>query len=119
MAYNQLASDDALTLLLGAPTVQTLDISSNLFANIPDQVLSLANLERLDVSSNHIRVLRPDLGKLEHLTVLNWEGNPLKSAPRNVSMAELIDSLRSKMSLNEGEQGVGDLNVRDNKQGLC
>ncbi|KAI8141966.1 hypothetical protein BJV82DRAFT_670068 [Fennellomyces sp. T-0311] len=101
LAYNQLSQENAgLELVVDqAPAIQTLDLSSNLFSEIPDAVLNLEELQRLDVSSNHLRLLRPDLGKLQHLAVLSWEGNPLRSAPRNVSMAELIESLRSKMTL--------------------
>lgn len=105
LAYNQLSDDTSVMLLTSAPEIQTLDISSNLFSDIPSTVLELRELIRLDVSANHLRVLRPDLGKLEHLAVINWEGNPLRSVPRNVTMVELIESLRSKMTLEEEEKG--------------
>lgn len=101
LAYNQLSDDTSILLLNNAPEIQTLDISSNLFSDVPSTVLELHELIRLDVSANHLRVLRPDLGKLEHLAVINWEGNPLRSVPRNVTMVELIESLRSKMTLED------------------
>ncbi|KAI9278445.1 hypothetical protein BDA99DRAFT_531199 [Phascolomyces articulosus] len=108
LAMNHLsqASIGFVSLLKNTPHVQTLDISSNLFSEIPDAVIhDLSQLQRLDVSANHLRQLRNDLGQLKHLQVLSWEGNPLRSAPRNVSMAELIESLRSKMVLDQQEQG--------------
>ncbi|KAI9497681.1 hypothetical protein BDB00DRAFT_586569 [Zychaea mexicana] len=118
LAYNQLSQDaNGLEQVMAkAPSVQTLDLSSNLFSEIPDVVLTLQGLRRLDVSANHLRMLRPDLGKLEHLAVLSWEGNPLRSAPRNVSMAELIESLRSKLVLAEDQEkeGVPAANPGDN-----
>ncbi|KAI7880781.1 L domain-like protein, partial [Lichtheimia hyalospora FSU 10163] len=101
LAYNQLSDDTSILLLNHAPEIQTLDISSNIFSDIPSTVYELRELIRLDVSANHLRVLCPDLGKLEHLAVINWEGNPLRSVPRNVTMVELIESLRSKMTLED------------------
>lgn len=117
LAYNQLSDDTSISLLNSAPEIQTLDISSNLFADIPSTVLELRELIRLDVSANHLRVLRPDLGKLEHLAVINWEGNPLRSVPRNVTMVELIESLRSKMTLEEekGNEAANDDDATTNK----
>ncbi|ORZ01519.1 hypothetical protein BCR43DRAFT_434119 [Syncephalastrum racemosum] len=104
LAHNELTDDPASLLILhGCPELQTLDISSNLFSEVPDAVLTLTGLQRLDVSACHLRGLRSDLGKLEHLAVLKYEGNPLRSAPRNVTMAELIESLRVKMNLEEEE----------------
>lgn len=104
LAHNELTDEPASVLILNAcPELQTLDISSNLFSDVPDAVLTLTGLQRLDVSACHLRGLRSDLGKLEHLAVLKYEGNPLRSAPRNVTMAELIESLRVKMNLEEEE----------------
>ncbi|KAI7854759.1 hypothetical protein BDC45DRAFT_508031 [Circinella umbellata] len=106
ISMNQLSQESIglSRLLLETPSVQTLDLSSNLFSEIPDAVLTLEYLKRLDVSANHLRYLRNDLGKLEHLMVLTWEGNPLRSAPRNISMPELIESLRVKMVSDQEEK---------------
>ncbi|KAI9313184.1 hypothetical protein BX666DRAFT_1980456 [Dichotomocladium elegans] len=109
MAYNQLSEQTNFDVLKSAPSIQTLDISSNLFADIPETVLELHELVRLDVSSNHLRTLRPDIAKLEHLAVINWEGNPLRSIPRNMTMVELIQSLREKLVLEvEGKEKKAD-----------
>ncbi|ORZ22200.1 hypothetical protein BCR42DRAFT_433534 [Absidia repens] len=72
----------------------TLDVGSNQWTEIPNAVLDLTQLQRLDIGGNQLRGLPSDLGRLPNLIALTWQGNPLRSVPRNISMMELIESLR-------------------------
>ncbi|CAO3627160.1 unnamed protein product [Cunninghamella blakesleeana] len=94
--------------------LQTLDVSSNQWSIIPNSVTSsLEKLQRLDVRGNQLKQLPSSLGKLPNLTVLLYEGNPLKSAPRNVPMAKLIESLRAaSLRSNGNDEDEDDINER-------
>ncbi|KAI8072943.1 hypothetical protein BC940DRAFT_330386 [Gongronella butleri] len=94
-------------VLAHCPELLTLDVASNQWTSIPDAVMALQSLQRLDIGANHLTGLRSDFGKLSELKVLTWEGNPLRSVPRGVSMAQLIDSL----SIQPGVQEENEENV--------
>ncbi|KAG2183319.1 hypothetical protein INT43_006324 [Umbelopsis isabellina] len=76
-----------------APNLRVLDISSNSFAIIPDTVLQLEHLNRLDFGSNQLRSLPAKLGLMPNLQVIVWQGNPLLHPPRNMSGS--LDVLKS------------------------
>lgn len=73
----------------------TLDVGSNQWTEIPPIIFDLTQLQRLDIGGNQLRGLPSDLGLLPNLITLTWQGNPFRSVPRNISMTELIESLRA------------------------
>ncbi|XWS11065.1 hypothetical protein CRYUN_Cryun38cG0051600 [Craigia yunnanensis] len=59
--------------------VQMLDLSQNSLQSIPEGLKSLTSLTELDLSDNNISALPPELGLLEpRLQVLRLDGNPLR-----------------------------------------
>jgi Leucine-rich repeat (LRR) protein len=75
--------------------IVTLDVGSNQWTEIPTIIFDLTQLQRLDIGGNQLRGLSSDLGLLPNLITLTWQGNPFRSVPRNISMTELIESLRA------------------------
>ena len=85
-------------LLHTTPELEILDISENLFEELPDGLIAIKQLKRLDLGNNALRELAPELGMMTSLDVLSWEGNPLRSAPRgSKSTVALLQSLRDRL----------------------
>ena len=57
------------------------DLSQNLFTKIPEGILSLTNLKRLNLGSNEIDEVSPDIEKWAHLETLILSRNKIKSLP--------------------------------------
>lgn len=112
--------DDGLTGLSGAPSIQTLDISSNQLQNIPTLVTDLTHLQRLDVRGNQLHALPYELGKLEYLKTIHCEGNPMRSFS-SMSQTQLIESLKSsycQQQQEEHEQSIApDANLESEQDG--
>ncbi|ORX49156.1 L domain-like protein [Hesseltinella vesiculosa] len=102
-------SKSGYQLFENCPLLVTLDVSSNKWTRVPDSIMTLQSLERLDVGANQLLRLHPELGLLPELKVLSWEGNPLRSAPRGTSMIQLLTSLRISY-----ENGNADQDDEDN-----
>ncbi|KAF7731379.1 hypothetical protein EC973_000187 [Apophysomyces ossiformis] len=103
LSHNKLAKSK-LTELKACPELQTLDISWNGFEDLPDAILSLQQLQRLDIGSNHLKYIRADLCQLPNLSVINWEGNTLRSISKTTTTAALLEMLRQNLTLEEKEQ---------------
>ncbi|XP_057815085.1 plant intracellular Ras-group-related LRR protein 7 [Cryptomeria japonica] len=97
--------------------VRTLDMTHNKLVEIPLEIGSLANLQRLIVSENLLERLPITLGKLQSLKVLALDDNRLTTLPDElgllvrlerlsvssnslISLPETIGSLRNLMQLN-------------------
>ncbi|KAG2187255.1 hypothetical protein INT44_004940 [Umbelopsis vinacea] len=94
-----------------AVNLSIIDISSNVFEDIPSSILQLQNLKRLDFSNNQLKSIPAGLGAMPNLQVISWEGNPLRSAPRNMSGSmEVLKSLRD--SLKAGGDSVLETNTK-------
>ncbi|KAI8376468.1 uncharacterized protein BYT42DRAFT_574721 [Radiomyces spectabilis] len=94
LSHNRLSSVSP-GVLASAPKLQTLALAWNTLAEIPDSILQLEQLKRLDVSNNEIRSLSPDLSNLSQLMTFNYEGNPIRTLPKNMTMTELMEYLQS------------------------
>jgi Leucine-rich repeat (LRR) protein len=80
---------------VAAVNLTIIDISNNVFDDIPSSIFQLEHLKRLDFSSNQLKSLPPRLGTMTNLQVISWEGNPLRSPPRNMSGSlDVLKSLR-------------------------
>lgn len=87
--------------------VQTLDLSQNQLEQVPEWVLGLQDLHRLDVSNNQLSVLPPALGLLP-LHSLCWEGNRVKGVPRSGGTAAILKWLQGKLPSVEKEKDKPD-----------
>jgi Leucine-rich repeat (LRR) protein len=110
--------DDATTttdysFLQHCENIATLDVGSNQWTEIPTIIFGLTQLQRLDIGGNQLRGLPSDLGLLPNLITLTWQGNPFRSVPRNISMTELIESLRAaKVSQQENAPSATETTVK-------
>lgn len=64
--------------------LKILNISHNLFHNLPDDIYLLKNLNELYVSNNKLKKLCENICLLENLRVLDVSNNYLKSLPENI-----------------------------------
>lgn len=91
---------------VAAANLSIIDISSNVFEDIPNSIFQLQNLKRLDFSSNQLKSLPAGLGAMPNLQVISWEGNPLRSPPRNMSGSmDVLKSLRDSLKTG-GTDGI-------------
>ncbi|KAK2496049.1 hypothetical protein MC885_000929 [Smutsia gigantea] len=80
-------------------SILVLDLRDNKLKSVPDEIMLLQSLERLDLSNNDISSLPYSLGKL-HLKFLALEGNPLRTIRReiiNKGTQEVLKYLQSKI----------------------
>ncbi|XP_055497878.1 leucine-rich repeat-containing protein 40 [Leucoraja erinacea] len=93
--------------------ISVLELRDNKLKSLPDEVLLLQGLERLDLTNNDICNLPYKLGNLPKLKSLLLEGNPLRSIRRDIingGTQELLKYLRSRMEEQadgEGDSGPG------------
>ncbi|XP_062960949.1 leucine-rich repeat-containing protein 40 isoform X3 [Cynocephalus volans] len=84
-------------------SILVLDLRDNKLKSVPDEIILLQSLERLDLSNNDISSLPYSLGNL-HLKFLALEGNPLRTIRREVinkGTQEVLKYLRSKIKDDE------------------
>ncbi|CAB5391138.1 uncharacterized protein OCT59_006207 [Rhizophagus irregularis] len=85
-------------LLHTTPNLEILDMGDNKFSEIPEGLVALKHLKRLDLGNNSLKLLPAELGLLS-LDVLVWEGNPLKNVSKGLkSTAALLKSLKDKVT---------------------
>ncbi|XP_037595677.1 leucine-rich repeat-containing protein 40 isoform X4 [Cebus imitator] len=80
-------------------SILVLDLRDNKLKSVPDEIILLHSLERLDLSNNDISSLPYSLGNLR-LKFLALEGNPLRTIRReiiNKGTQEVLKYLRSKI----------------------
>ncbi|XP_008059162.1 leucine-rich repeat-containing protein 40 isoform X3 [Carlito syrichta] len=80
-------------------SILVLDLRDNKLKSVPDEIVLLQSLERLDLSNNDISSLPYSLGNLP-LKFLALEGNPLRTIRReiiNKGTQEVLKYLRSKI----------------------
>ncbi|KAK7424677.1 hypothetical protein QQX98_000253 [Neonectria punicea] len=56
----------------------TLTVDENSISSIPNSFLSLEKLRHADFSSNDIRVVPPEISRMENLSMIRLSGNPLR-----------------------------------------
>jgi Leucine-rich repeat (LRR) protein len=77
--------------------LRSLDAGDNAIAEVPDFVLCMEHLTRLDLTNNNISKLPPRLGFMSYLRALLLDGNPLRVPRRAVverGTAHLLEYLR-------------------------
>lgn len=92
----QLTSKDVENIV----NVRTLDLRDNKITKIPDDIITLQLLERLDVTNNDLSTLPYSLGVLPHLKAVQLEGNPMKTIRRDIiarGTVGLLKYLRSRL----------------------
>ncbi|XP_048457834.1 leucine-rich repeat-containing protein 40 isoform X2 [Rhincodon typus] len=86
--------------------VTVLELRDNKLKSLPDEILMLQDLERLDLTNNDISSLPYGLGNLPKLMSLLLEGNPLRSIRRDIinrGTQELLKYLRSRIQETTGQ----------------
>jgi Leucine-rich repeat (LRR) protein len=79
-----------------------LDLRDNKIKDVPPQIASLKQLQRLDLTNNDISSLPALLGTVTTLKSLILDGNPLKSIRRDIITAgtvALLKFLRSRIEV--------------------
>ena len=98
LAVNKLSN---LPNTIVAPSIRTLNISSNKFRFVPLCICSFTSLQYLDLSENvDIRSLPVEMGRLSNLTKLGLQGlKYLRDPPRNVQRdaRDCVHYLNSKL----------------------
>lgn len=76
----------------------TLNASENSIAVIPDGFAKLGNLKHADFTSNDIRAIPPEIGRMDSLAMLRISGNPLRDKKfTSMTTEELKDSLSARL----------------------
>ncbi|TPX45874.1 hypothetical protein SeLEV6574_g03584 [Synchytrium endobioticum] len=98
ISYNPCKS--IISVLGHSPKLSTLEMRDCAFDALPDDVVKLGDLTRLDISNNSISQLPPSLGKLVKLNVLSLTGNPIRlGIPASSGTVKILRFLRDKIAV--------------------
>ncbi|KAJ1327119.1 hypothetical protein BSLG_010466 [Batrachochytrium salamandrivorans] len=100
LSFNQITSI-AAGVFSNLVELQILDLRDNALSEVPIDVLQLAQLKRLDLTNNSIRLLQPQLGLLKNLSMLLVSGNPIRGLPATESTAKLLMYLQTRIPAQE------------------
>ncbi|KAK8054100.1 hypothetical protein PG996_013401 [Apiospora saccharicola] len=76
----------------------TLNADENSIAAIPDGFTKLENLKHVDFTSNDIRVIPPEIARMDSLGMLRLSGNPLREKKfTSLTTEELKSTLHSRL----------------------
>ena len=84
LGFNQIKEVSVEDIDNMANQLKVLDLRDNKIDVLPDEIIHLQSLERLDVSNNNLSILPFVLGTLPHLKSLVCDGNPMKSIRRDI-----------------------------------
>ncbi|KAK8068952.1 hypothetical protein PG994_005568 [Apiospora phragmitis] len=100
-------SMNQLTLLASAPALPdvgswkrllTLNADENSIAAIPDGFTKLENLKHVDFTSNDIRVIPPEIARMDSVGMLRLSGNPLRDRKlTSLTIEELKSNLAARL----------------------
>ncbi|KAK8878911.1 Leucine-rich repeat-containing protein 40 [Apiospora arundinis] len=84
----------------------TLNADENSIAAIPDGFTSLENLKHVDFTSNDIRIIPPEIARMDSLSMLRISGNPLRDKKfTSLTTEELKSNLFTRLELLPEEIG--------------
>ena len=72
----------------------SLDLSSNQLTALPPEISKLTNLTELNLSGNQLTAIPPEISKLTNLTELRLSGNQLTALPPEISKLTNLTELR-------------------------
>lgn len=76
----------------------TLTVDENSISGIPDSFLTLDKLRHADFSGNDVRVVPPEIAKMDNLAMLRLTGNPLRDKKFvSITTDELKDILSARL----------------------
>ena len=73
-----------ISLINRNPSLKSIDLRNNKIEILPDEVGSLANLNKLCVDNNFLKELPNSISKLKHLKILSAGNNRLTELPKEV-----------------------------------
>lgn len=76
----------------------TLTVDENSISSIPNSFMSLDKLRHADFAGNDIRVIPPEISRMENLSMLRLTGNPLRDKKfLSITTDELKEALSSRL----------------------
>lgn len=100
LSYNQISGGMEESILNSSLDLQVLDIGENKLEILPESILLLHSLKRLDISNNSIRNFPPELGLLSNIQTFSHFGNPAK-VPNGFGTEKLLKWLLNKLPLEQ------------------
>ena len=108
LSYRRLESlEDDLVEEIASRGVTELDLSNNLLPGLPQSVARFQTLRRLNLSSNQIRELPPEICQLTGLEALEVKHNLMKGLPNKFGRLKALKTLN--LSSNQFDQFPGQL----------
>lgn len=108
LSYRRLESlEDDLVEEIASRGVTEFDLSNNLLPGLPPSVSRFQTLRRLNLSSNQIRELPPEICQLTGLEALEVKHNLMKGLPNKFGRLKSLKALN--LSSNQFEQFPGQL----------
>lgn len=93
-------------------SIVILEVRDNSIKVIDENLVSLTELERLDIANNNISGLPARMGLMEHLKVINVLGNPMRGIRRDV-INQGTQSIKKYLATRVVETGSDKVEVND------
>lgn len=93
-------------------SLMILELRDNKIEQVGEEIIAMKDMQRLDLANNDISTLPPKMGLMDHIKVLNVEGNPMRGLRRDIinrGTLAIIKYLRTRIVDNDtkGEAGNG------------
>ena len=88
------------SILKSATHLNILDIFGNVFKEVPQDILNMKEITRLDLGNNDITELPPRLGLLSTIKFLRFEGNMIKGI-KATKTSDILQILKNRIPINE------------------
>ncbi len=79
--------------ILTLKNLQTLDLNHNKLKTIPKEISQLKNLQRISLEKNKIKWIPKEIGQLNHLQELVLSQNKLRRLPKEISQLKQLKTL--------------------------
>jgi len=93
-------------------SVTTLILKKQKIKDFPTEILTLKNLQRLDISHNYIKEIPKQIANLENLHYLNLAQNLLSSLPKEMSAMSLDTLILWDNGIREFDESFKNLNLK-------